>query len=99
MAGSIEGCAYIAARLGEHAEAARLLAAARQIRERTAIPVFNFWIPHQQSTLALLRAHLPPEEFAAQDALGLAMRWEDAANDARALLGRMAGRSGSVSPR
>jgi non-specific serine/threonine protein kinase len=90
MAGSIEGCAYIASRLGDLRDAARLLAAARHIRQRTGIPVFSFWLPHQQSTIDTLRAKLTAAEFAAEEGRGLAMRWEDAANEAQVMLGRIA---------
>jgi predicted ATPase/DNA-binding winged helix-turn-helix (wHTH) protein len=99
IAGSIEGCAYIACRLGDWDAAARLLAAARHIRERTGTPVFNFWLPLQESTIETLRTKLTADEFAAEERRGLAMRWEDAANEAQAMLGRMSSEPASVKSR
>lgn len=85
-AGSIEGCAYVLCGTGEWSRAARLMAAARQIRDRTGIPLFNFWLPLHRATTDTLRAKLSAAEFAAEDERGLAMRWEDAANEAQAVL-------------
>jgi hypothetical protein len=90
-AGSIEGCAYLQCKAGEWAAAARLLAAARRIREQTEIPIFNFWRPHQDWALEVLRAHLPADEFEAATQAGLDLREEDAANEARSMLYQLAG--------
>jgi len=99
IAGSIEGCAYLACRLGDWGTAARFLAAARHIRERTEVPIFNFWLPHQQSTLETLRAKLPATELAAQEARGLSIRWEDTANEAQAMLGQISRDASQLRPR
>lgn len=56
MAGSIEGCGYLACQAGEWRTAARLLAAARVTRERTRLPLFNFWCPHLDATMRDLRS-------------------------------------------
>jgi non-specific serine/threonine protein kinase len=86
MAGSIEGCAYLASRAGHWRQAARLLAAARAIRERTRLPLFRFWWPHLEVAMRALRAHLSPAEFEASWQAGAALRHEDATNEAIALL-------------
>lgn len=91
VAGSIEGCGYLACRTGDWTSAARLLAAAGGIRERTGIPLFKFWLPHQEAALSTLRSHLSPTEFAAALQAGAALRQEDAANEAHAMLWPMAG--------
>jgi predicted ATPase/DNA-binding winged helix-turn-helix (wHTH) protein len=86
MAGSVEGCAYLASRAGEWRLAARLLAAARATRERTKLPLFKFWRPHLEATMHDLRVHLSAAEFAASWQEGAALRHEDATNEAVALL-------------
>jgi tetratricopeptide (TPR) repeat protein len=86
MAGSIEGCAYLASRAGEWREAARLLAAARATRERTKLPLFKFWWPHLEAAMRDLRSRLSPAEFEASWQSGAALRHEDATNEAVALL-------------
>jgi predicted ATPase/DNA-binding winged helix-turn-helix (wHTH) protein len=91
IAGSVEGCAYLACRAGDCRSAARLLAAARIARERTGIPIFNFWRPHQESTQAMIRSSLSPDELVAETMRGERMRQEDAANEAQALLWRLSG--------
>lgn len=86
MAGSIEGCGYLASLAGEWRTAARLLAAARAIRERTQLPLFSFWRPHLESAMQNLRSHLNPAELEASWQSGVALRHEDATNEALALL-------------
>ena len=86
MAGSIEGCGYLACVAGEWRTAARLLAAARVIRERTQLPLFSFWYPHLEATMADLRSHLSPAELEASWQSGAALRHEDATNEAASLL-------------
>ena len=86
MAGSIEGCAYLASRAGEWRSAARLLAAARATRERTKLPLFKFWWPHLEVTMRDLHSHLSLAEFEASWQSGAALRHEDATNEAVALL-------------
>lgn len=86
MAGSIEGCAYLASRAGEWRAAVRLLAAARATRERTKLPLFRFWRPHLEAAMRDLRSHLTPAELEASWQAGAALRHEDATNEAVALL-------------
>lgn len=86
MAGSMEGCGYLAIRRGERADAARFLAAAAAIRERTGVPLFNFWVPTHEAVHASLRAELGSEAYEAQSQAGRRMRDEDAANEVRARL-------------
>ncbi len=86
MAGSIEGCAYLASRAGEWRSAARLLAAARATRERTKLPLFKFWWPYLEITMRDLHSHLSLAEFEASWQSGAALRHEDATNEAVALL-------------
>jgi non-specific serine/threonine protein kinase len=86
MAGSIEGCGYLAARAGEWRRAARLLASAQMTRERTKLPLFNFWRPHLDAAMRGLRSQLSPAELDASWQSGAALRHEDATNEAAALL-------------
>jgi predicted ATPase/DNA-binding winged helix-turn-helix (wHTH) protein len=81
-AGSIEGCGYIAERLNHPDLACRCLGAAAQIRTRTGIPLYSFWIPHYDSAHAALRAALGPAAYATAIAAGAALREEDAATEA-----------------
>lgn len=83
VAGSMEGCGYLAVRRGEWGDAARYFAVARRIRERTHMPLFNFWRGHHEAAHAALRANLGPHEYAAQTDAGRRMRDEDAANEVR----------------
>ena len=86
VAGSIEGCAYIAAQTGRYPQAARLLAAAARFRERTGSPLFNFWLPHHDQAQMALRSSMAAGSYDEATAAGRAMREEDAAAEARALL-------------
>ncbi|HEV2271154.1 MAG TPA: winged helix-turn-helix domain-containing protein [Steroidobacteraceae bacterium] len=86
IAGSIEGCGYLASVAGDRRTAARLLAVAGVIRERTQLPLFSFWRPHLESTMRALRLHLSPAELEASWQSGAALRHEDATNEAAALL-------------
>ena len=86
MAGSIEGCGYLACKAGEWRSAARLLAAARVIRERTQLPLFRFWRPHLDVAMRDLRSNLSAADFEASWQSGAALRHEDATNEALALL-------------
>ena len=90
MAGAIEGCGYLGALAGEWSDAARWLAAARRIRERTGVPLFTFWIPHHEATQGLLRARLGGPAYEQHSAAGRRLRDEDAANEVRARLQRLA---------
>jgi non-specific serine/threonine protein kinase len=86
MAGCIEGCGYLASQAGEWHSAARLLAAAGVIRERTQLPLFKFWCPHLDVAMRDLRSHLGPTELEASWQSGAGLRHENAANEALALL-------------
>ena len=81
-AGCVECCGYICEKLGHWQDAARLLGAARAIRERTEVPLFNFWLPHNRAAHAALESHLGAEEYAACSRAGAAMREEEAINAA-----------------
>lgn len=76
-AGCVECCGYICEALGHWQDAARLLGAARAIRERTEVPLFNFWLPHHHAAHASLEARLGAEEYAACSRAGAAMREEE----------------------
>ena len=91
MAGSIEGCGYLAIRHRDWPDAARFLAAAARIRERTGVPLFNFWVRFNAAAHATLRAELGPKDYEALSAAGGRMRDEDAANEVRERLARYAG--------
>jgi predicted ATPase/DNA-binding winged helix-turn-helix (wHTH) protein len=81
MAGSIEGCGYISAKLGHFRDAIRYLEVARKIRERTQVPLFSFWLPHHAAADATLRRKLDGEEYATLQAAGRSMREDAAANE------------------
>jgi predicted ATPase/DNA-binding winged helix-turn-helix (wHTH) protein len=85
-AGCVECCGYICEKLGRPRDGARLLGAARAIRERTEVPLFNFWLPPNRSAHAALQARLGAEEYAASSRAGALMRPEEAFNEASLLL-------------
>ena len=76
-AGCVECCGYICEKLGHWQDAARLLGAARAIRERTEVPLFNFWLPYNQAAHAALEARLGAQEYAACSRAGATMRGEE----------------------
>jgi non-specific serine/threonine protein kinase len=76
-AGCVECCGYICEKLGHWQDAARLLGAARAIRERTEVPLFNFWLPYNHAAHAALEAGLGPQEYAACSRAGATMRQEE----------------------
>jgi hypothetical protein len=86
VAGSIEGCAYIAARMGKADHACRFLSAAAQIRKRTEIPLFSFWYRHNEEANAALRSSLGQEHYESAIGEGARMRQEDIINEAASLL-------------
>jgi tetratricopeptide (TPR) repeat protein len=86
MAGSIEGCGYLASRAGDWHAAARLLASASAIRERTQLPLFSFWRPYLDAAMRELGSHLSPSELESSWQLGAGLRHENAANEALTLL-------------
>jgi len=86
VAGSIEGCGYIAERMGRAQVACRLLSAAEQIRRRSGSPLFCFWIPHNEAANRELRTALGAAGYEAACSAGMQWREEDATNEAAALL-------------
>ncbi len=58
VAGSVEGCGYLAERLGEAEQACRFLSAAEQVRRRADSPLFSFWFRHNESANSRLRSTL-----------------------------------------
>lgn len=96
VAGSIEGCAYLATDRRASQEGARLLAAAEGIRQRTGMGVFNFWRePQARSRAALDLALGGGFQQALED--GARMREEDATNLALSLLREYAAPAGQAS--
>jgi len=81
-AACVECCGYICQKLGHWQDAARLLGAARAIRERTEVPLFNFWLPFNRAAHAALEAQLGPAEYAACSRAGAMMREEEAIQQA-----------------
>lgn len=86
IAGSVEGCGYIAERLGRWEEAILCLSTAAQIRKRTGSPLFSFWNQHNQFTNAALRTALGNGRYDAAVTAAGGMREEDVLNQADALL-------------
>ena len=86
VAGSIEGCAYIAVRMGKFEHACRFLSAAAEIRKRTEMPLFSFWYRHNDEAHAALRSSLGRQHYEAAISSGAQMREEDIVNEAAALL-------------
>ncbi len=81
-AACVECCGYICEKLGHWRDAARLLGGARTIRERTEVPLFNFWLPYNRAAHAALEARLGVEEYSAWSRAGAAMREEEVINEA-----------------
>jgi hypothetical protein len=63
IAGSIEGCAYLAEQREEPGKAARFLGVAETIRERMKIPLFNSWTSHHTQAETSLRSALGPQQY------------------------------------
>ena len=82
VAGSVEGCGYLAERLGAAEEACRFLSAAEQIRQRAQSPLFSFWFRHNESANARLRSALGLNRYEALVGAGARMRVEDVINEA-----------------
>lgn len=91
IAGSIEGCAYIAERRGKLEHACRFLSAAAEIRKRTAMPLFSFWYRHNDDANAALRSSLDRRTYEAAISAGAQMREEDIVNEAAMLLREFSG--------
>jgi predicted ATPase/DNA-binding winged helix-turn-helix (wHTH) protein len=86
VAGSVEGCGYLAERLGMPEEACRFLNAAEQIRQRAGSPLFSFWFRHHESANAQLRSTLGLNRYEALVGSGARIRTEDVINEAAARL-------------
>jgi non-specific serine/threonine protein kinase len=86
VAGSVEGCAYIAERIGKADHACRFLRAAAEIRKRTEMPLFSFWYRHNEEANAALLSSLGRQRYEAAIGEGARMRKEDVVNEAAALL-------------
>lgn len=82
IAGSVEGCGYLAERLGKAEEACRFLSAAEEFRRRAQSPLFSFWFRHNESANARLRSTLGPNRYEALVSAGARMRAEDVINEA-----------------
>ncbi|HWG70133.1 MAG TPA: winged helix-turn-helix domain-containing protein [Steroidobacteraceae bacterium] len=82
VAGSVEGCGYLAEQLGSAEEACRFLSAAEQFRQRSGSPLFSFWYRHNESARARLRSALGPNRYDALVRAGARMRAEDVINEA-----------------
>jgi predicted ATPase/DNA-binding winged helix-turn-helix (wHTH) protein len=90
MAGSVEGCAYIAATLGHADVACRFLSGAEKIRQRANSPLFSFWFRHNEAAHAGLRASMGLQHYESALKAGARMRDEDLINEAMVLLGEFA---------
>jgi tetratricopeptide (TPR) repeat protein len=82
VAGSVEGCGYLAERLGKAEEACRFLSAAEQVRRRAGSPLFSFWFRHNEFAGARLRTALGLNRYEALVSAGAKMRAEDVINEA-----------------
>jgi predicted ATPase/DNA-binding winged helix-turn-helix (wHTH) protein len=89
-AGSIEGCGYLCCREHDWLTAARMLAAAAQIREHTGIPLFRFWLPQHYAALEEIRAHIAAPQFDAAWSSGRDARQEVMTNEAMSRLQQIA---------
>jgi predicted ATPase/DNA-binding winged helix-turn-helix (wHTH) protein len=85
VAALVEGCAYLAAHRGNFQEAARFLGSAARVRKQTDAPLFSFWRPYHDQTVATLRVALGPG-YESDIAAGAEMREEDVANEVAARL-------------
>jgi predicted ATPase/DNA-binding winged helix-turn-helix (wHTH) protein len=86
IAGSMEGCAYIAAIRGQHDIACRLLSGAEKMRQRAASPLFSFWLGHNERANSTLLHAMGQQRYEAALQAGTRMRDEDLTNEAMALL-------------
>jgi non-specific serine/threonine protein kinase len=90
ISGSVEGCAYVAERLGRAEEACRYLSVAEQLRQRAVSPLFSFWFRHNEDARAALCSTLGSTRYEAAMSAGARMHAEDAINDAARLLRQFA---------
>jgi predicted ATPase/DNA-binding winged helix-turn-helix (wHTH) protein len=85
-AGSIEGSAYIDVERGEYETAAWRLGAAQGVRERSSLPLFEFWRAHHARACEAARAALGEDEYERSFSQGARARVETAINQAHARL-------------
>jgi hypothetical protein len=90
IAGSVEGCAYLAQKQGAVDRAARFLGVAAAIRERTGVPLFNFWLPYHDAAAAALREQLGRGRYEAALESARRLRDEDAFEEVRGVLSQYA---------
>jgi predicted ATPase/DNA-binding winged helix-turn-helix (wHTH) protein len=99
-AGAIEGCAYIACRSGDIADAVRCLSFAGRLRERTHAPLFRLWHSHHERTMVAIRTALGPAGAEASLKASDDTRDEDAITEVTLLLRRyrdgMVGKSTAI---
>jgi predicted ATPase/DNA-binding winged helix-turn-helix (wHTH) protein len=95
VAGAIEGCGYLCERTGRLDEACRYLGAAEQIRRRTGIPLYNFWVVHNEAAHAALQSAQDLGRYDAAIAAGARMREEDVINEAAMRLREFAAGAGA----
>ncbi|HTT04411.1 MAG TPA: winged helix-turn-helix domain-containing protein [Steroidobacteraceae bacterium] len=86
IAGSVEGCAYLAEKRAEPGKAARFLAVAETVRERMKIPLFKFWRPHHAEVETSLRSTLGPGQYELVVQQARRAREEDIFDEVRAVL-------------
>jgi predicted ATPase/DNA-binding winged helix-turn-helix (wHTH) protein len=98
VAGSVEGCGYLAERLGTAEEGCRFLSAAEQVRQRAASPLFCFWIRHNESAKARLRSILGLNRYEVLFSAGARMRTEDVVNEAAERLRQFGAMSAAQAP-
>ena len=88
IGGSVEGCMYLTEKDGDADQAARFLAVAAAIRDRTGIPLFRFWVAHHESAQASLASRLGQRRYEAAIRAGRRSREEDVFDEVRAVLSR-----------
>lgn len=96
IAGGIEGCGYLAQRIGKAEEACRFLSGAAVIRHRERSPLFRFWIHHNERVCEELRAAVGTQRFEEAMRAGATFREEDVTNEAATML--LSIMSGDASP-
>ena len=94
VAGAVEGCGYLAQRIGRTDKACRFLSCAEAIRKRERSPLFSFWIQHNESARTALQAALGTARYEDAVRTGSMNREEDVVNEAAAMLREL--RAGTV---
>jgi len=77
VAGCIEGCGYVAEKHGQWSDAARFLGLAQELRDKTSIALFNFWLAYHEAAHAELRSQLGEAEYRRCSSAGAAMQPEE----------------------